>query len=318
MAEAAQRNPSVAIIVVTWNGAETSRRCLRSLAGLDYGRYEVCLLDNGSGAGFGAQIAAEFPDIDVVSKPENRGFSAACNGGIAWARSRGAEYVLLLNDDTTADPDLLRRLVDRSEAYDRRAIVAPVIMSGERVWSAGGYIRRPWLRADHYETPNGTREVEWASGCALLAPLSLVDEVGPMDERYFLYLEDVDWCLRVRERGFSVVIEPEARLQHEVSATTGRLESRVVRYYTYRNQYLLAFTHSGLMGKLFFAAHYAITLAKIGCRSLMPGYGRSPWYHARTRAMFDFLRRRWGKAPYSDSASPRPADAGARRHTVTA
>jgi hypothetical protein len=310
MADAVQRDPRVAIVVVTWNGAETSRRCLRSLASLEYQRYEVCLLDNGSEAGFGAQMAAEFPHVDVVSMRENHGFSAACNGGIAWARARDADYVLLINDDTTADPGMLRALVDRAEAYGRRAIVAPLIMSGERVWSAGGYIRQPWFKADHYETPNEAREAEWASGCALLAPLSLVDTVGPMDERYFLYLEDVDWCLRARERGFSVVIEPEARLQHEVSATTGRLESRIVRYYTYRNYYLLAFTHSGLLGKLFFAAHFAITLAKIGCRSVMPGYRRSSWYHARTRALADFLRRRWGKAPYGDETSAPPATVG--------
>lgn len=310
MADAAQRDPSVAIVVVTWNGAETSRRCLRSLAETNYPNFEVCLLDNGSRPGFGAQLQAEFPDVAVVSLPENRGFSTGCNGGIAWARSRNADYVLLLNDDTTVDPQMVRTLVSQAEARERRAIVAPVIMSGERVWSAGGFIRRPWFKADHHETPETAREVEWASGCALLAPLSLIDAVGRMDERYFLYLEDVDWCLRAREHGFSVVIEPAARLQHEVSATTGRLESRIVRYYTYRNYYLLAFTHSGPAGKAFFAAHYAITFAKIGLRLVTPGYGRTPWYHARTRGMLDALRRRWGKAPYGDDTAAPPAAVG--------
>jgi GT2 family glycosyltransferase len=300
-------SPLVAIVVVTWNGVESSRHCLRSLERLNYPHYGICLIDNGSRPELAERIRHEFPEVTIVSMADNRGFSAGCNGGIAWARSKAAEYVLLINDDTVADPDLLQALVNRAEIVGRRAIVAPVVTAGDAIWSGGGYIRRPWFKADHYDTvTNDAREVEWASGCALLVALPIIDAIGPMDERFFLYLEDVDWCLRAREKGYLTVIEPEARIDHAVSATTGGLDPRIVRYYTYRNHYLLAFRHSGIAGRIFHAVHFAITLGKIALRSTTKRYRRSSWYQARTLGMMDFLRQRWGKAPYEDEFDPEP------------
>ena len=145
--------------------------------------------------------------------------------------------------------------------------------------------------------------MEWASGCALLVPLSLLSRFGLMDERYFMYLEDVDWCLRMRHTAVPIWYEPSARLWHDVSASVGRLDRRAVRYYSYRNHYLLAFKHSGPIGRAWFALHFAVTSAKIAFRcAFFSSYRRNPWYHARTRAMADFVRRRFGRAPYHDNS----------------
>jgi hypothetical protein len=316
----------VAIVVVTWNGAGTSRRCLHSLREIDYNDYRVCLVDNGSAPGFAGPIAAEFPEVQVASLPENMGYAGGCNAGIEWARRERAEYVLLLNDDTTVAPDILRALVARSATLPGPAIVAPKILTGrlpDTIWSAGGFVRRPWFKADHVgegqsvDAHQEARDVEWASGCALFFPMSLVDAIGPMDDRYFLYLEDVDWCLRARSQGLRVLYEPAARVWHEVSAATSQLDTRVKRYYSYRNYYLLAITHSGFLGRVWIALHFGVTLAKISARStLFAGYRNNPWYHARTRAMFDFLQRRWGKAPYGDE--PRTSSAAATPGEVPA
>lgn len=283
-------------------------------------------MDNGSDAGFAAPLASEFPEVEVLSLPDNLGYAGGCNAGIVWARRTGAEYVLLLNDDATIAADALTALATRAAVEESPVLVAPKIMNSRRddtIWSAGGYIRRPWLKADHFgegqpaDSHNEPREVEWASGCALFFPLALVDAIGPMDDRYFLYLEDVEWCLRAHARGFRVLYEPTAVVRHEVSAATGQLDTRIKRYYSYRNYYLLAFQHSGVFGRAWFACHFGITFGKVGLRWLTSSYYRNdPWYHARTRAMFDVLRRRWGKAPYGDDM--RRADATPVTYEVTA
>ncbi|MFQ5473934.1 MAG: glycosyltransferase family 2 protein [Dehalococcoidia bacterium] len=304
--------PSVGVLVVTWNGAETVRACLTSLQAVHYAAYRICLVDNGSRPGFAESLASEFPDVEVLTLPHNLGYAGGCNAGLRWAREQGLDYALILNDDTTADPELIGALVARAEQVGGSAIVAPQILKTQQpnlVWSAGGLIRRPWFKADHIGAGENrtryreAREVEWASGCALLVPLSVIDTVGPMDDRYFLYLEDVEWCLRMRRHGISVWYEPKALLWHDVSASVRSMDDRIVRYYSYRNYYLLAFTHTGVAGRLWFGLHFATTFLKIAIRTaLFPSYRRSAWYHARTRAMVDFLRGRFGQAPYADNA----------------
>ena len=309
-AESGSDPPTVAVFVVTWNGNASLRRCLDSLRRLNYPRCQVFLIDNGSRRGSADSISSEFPEINVLSLPANLGYGGGCNAGLAWARDKGLDYALLLNDDTTADPELLTALVDRAEKTEGPTVVAPKILISQHpgiIWSAGGRLRWPWFKADHIGVGDDQaqhsepREVEWASGCALLVPISVIDAIGPMDERYFLYLEDVEWCLRLRRHGVRVWYEPKARLWHEVSASVERIDDRIVRYYTYRNYYLLAFTHGGLAGRVWFGLHYAVTLLKIGVRTaFFPSYRRNSWYHARTRAMIDLFRGRFGKAPYSD------------------
>lgn len=308
--ETGSRQPSVGVVVVTWNGDATVRDCLASLRALHYERYRVCVVDNGSRPGFADSLTADFPAAEVLSLPHNLGYAGGCNAGLSWAQEQGLDYALLLNDDTTADHGLISALVARAEQTNGPALIAPLILRSQQpelIWSAGGLVRRPWFKADHIGSGehqsrfNHATEVEWASGCALLVPLSIVDRVGPMDDRYFLYLEDVEWCLRMRRNGVPIWYEPEAVLWHEVSASVGSMDERIVRYYSYRNYYLLAFTHAGLLSRLWFGLHFATTLVKIACRLVFfPSYRRNPWYHARTRAMLDFLRGRFGKAPYSE------------------
>ena len=309
-----REQPLVGVVVVNWRGEAQTARCLESLASLEYPSYRVCVVDNGSRDGGPEAVSAGFPWADIVALPDNRGYAGGCNAGIAWARSIGAEYVWLLNNDTTVESDALSRMVRWSlSAAGDGSIVAPQIIATQtgRIWSAGGFIRRPWFKADHYgigEPASGggkPRPVEWASGCSLLFSLRTADKVGPLDERYFLYLEDADWCLRAAKRGVQTWYTPDAVIKHEVSSTTGALDSRIVRYYAYRNHYLLAFAHSSLVGRAWFSAHLTFTLAKIAFRSLSsPSHRRDSYYQARTRAIFDFLRGRSGKAPFPDTFEP--------------
>ncbi len=312
--------PSVGIIVVNWNGADQSRRCLRSLEALDYPNYRVCLVDNGSSDGGAGVLAHEFPEVAMLSLAVNRGYAGGCNAGIAWAKQARMHYIWLLNNDTTVDEESLHALVTWAEdpqRFGQASILAPKILTSaarDRVWSAGGGSRWPWLKLEYFglgepdeahETP---RKLTWATGCALFFSLEVIDIVGPLDERYFLYLEDVDWCLRARRRGIPIWFVPTARLWHDVSPSVGSLDERILRYYATRNLYLLAFSHCGPVGRLVFALRLAITLIKIGLRVLLyPSYRRNDYYHAQTRALTDFLRGRFGQAPYPDGLIAEPA-----------
>jgi GT2 family glycosyltransferase len=317
---------SVGIVIVTWNGADISRRCLASVRQLDYPDIRVCLVDNGSTPPLAPTLSAEFPEIETVTVASNRGYAAGCNAGLRWAKQSQVDYVFLLNDDTTLDPQLIRCLLRRSELGEGPCIIAPKILMSDRpgiIWSAGGKLRWPWLKSDNigcgeedvrYDEP---RAVSWATGCALFFPLPVIDRVGHWDERYFLYLDDVEWCMRAARRGVRVYYEPRARLFHDVSATNEQLDKRIIRYYAYRNYYLLAFTHTGPIGKVWFGFHLALTLAKTGARALLfPSYRRDSQYHARTKALFDVLRRRYGKAPYPDEIRLLPEEGIVKEATI--
>jgi GT2 family glycosyltransferase len=321
--------PAVGVVVVNWNDAERSRRCLLSLRDLDYPNYRVCLVDNGSTDRGVDSIKAEFPEVEMLILPSNRGYAGGCNAGISWARGADLSYVWLLNNDTVVDSESLQALVTRGEDLRRlgqQTILAPKILTSEephRVWSAGGFIRWPWLKGEHigigeegerHDTP---REIEWASGCALFFPVRVVDLIGPLDERYFLYLEDVDWSLRARRHGVSIWYVPNARLWHDVSRSVGTLDPRIVRYYSYRNYYVLGFAHSGLLGRAWFSLHLAITFLKIGLRVLLfSSYRKDSYYHARTRALVDFVKRRFGQAPFVDKPAAM-IESGLERESVT-
>jgi len=300
---------SVGIVVVNWNGIVETRRCVRSLLRLRGASVRIVVVDNASTDGSASALRAEFPDVAVVELPANLGYAAAANAGIRWARDNALTYVWLLNNDTLVDPGALEAFVAAARRIGGACILAPRIVTGEEgadTWSAGGSLRWPWMErvqrgVDVRAEPCGEMErVDWASGCSLFFPLSTVDQTGPLDERYFLYLEDVDWCRTARRHGVGTWYVPEARVWHAVSRSVGAVDGRILRYYACRNYYMLVFRHGGLIGRAWAAGRLAITLAKVGVRlAISPAARRDQEYAAQTRALLDVLRRRVGRAPYA-------------------
>ena len=301
----------VGIIVVNWNGEERTAACLRSLLALDdIGDARITVVDNGSVDGSGERLRHAFPQVDILMLPKNRGYAGACNAGAAAARRNGARYVWLLNNDTEVDRHSLRALRRAaSERAGRLAIFAPKILDPDgRIWSAGGTLRWPRLErgmrgqgapaASHAEPC----EVPWASGCSLFAPIEVFDAVGPFDERYFMYMEDVDWCLAARRCAIPIIFVPDARILHGVSSSVRALNPSILRYYECRNYLLLAWRHGGRAGRVWATGRVAITLAKTAVRvAASPRCRHDTYYHAQTRALRDAMRGRWGRAPYDDT-----------------
>lgn len=313
----------VGIVVINWNGAAQTRRCLGSLLALDHTSYRIAVIDNGSTDGSADELDREFSQLEIVRTGRNLGYAGACNVGMRWAREAGVRYVWMLNNDTLADPSALTELVRTAETVNGPAIVAPEILVGGgegRIWSAGGLLKWPWLNREHIGLglPAGSfdraREVQWASGCSLFLSQESAAIAGPMDERYFLYLEDVDWCLTAGKRGVRTYFAPRARIWHAVSESTKRLDPRIARYYACRNYFMLAFRHGGVVGRAWAAGRLALTLAKTCVRSAVSRRHRhDSYYHAQTRALLDVLRRRGGPAPYSHD----PVDVAAQRSLET-
>jgi GT2 family glycosyltransferase len=226
----AEGRPLVATVVPSWNRRADTLACLASLERLATPGFDhrAVLVDNGSADGTVAEVAARFPEVSCLALGENLGFARAVNVGIRAALAAGADWVMLLNNDTVVDPDLLLRLL--GEVADRPdvGLAAPTVYyfdRPDRVWPSAG--RRRALTLAPFDTTaqppvTGSYDIDWATGCCLLIRRAVVDEVGLLDERYHFFYEDHDYCLRSRAAGWRIVHVPAARVWHRVSASAGQ------------------------------------------------------------------------------------------------
>ena len=225
---------TLAVVVLNWNGLADTRALLPTLAAcrLPPGwTLETIVVDNGSTDGSAAAIAAEFPEVAVLPLAENRRFAAGNNHGLRHALARGADAVMLLNNDTRADPGLLEKLLMALDEDSAAGAAGPLIYHGapsRRIWYAGGALapalgwssHRGVRTLDHGQYRSLER-TGYLTGCCLLARRAAWERVGLLDESYYIYAEDADWCLRARAAGLHLLFVPTARLWHEVSASSG-------------------------------------------------------------------------------------------------
>jgi GT2 family glycosyltransferase len=245
--------PKVAVVLLNWNGIADTTECLESLRAVDYPDFDVVVVDNASGNHEADTIAARFPQAHVVTNSENLGFTGGCNQGIRFARERGARYVLLLNNDTIVTPGFLRDLVAFAQRTPDAGFVSSVICypGGDRIWFAGGRVVFGMIR--HVHKGKSRSEIELATrpfvtdyvpGCVMLVPLRLIDTIGELDERYFAYYEDLDWCLKGREHGAFAYVVPDALVYHKKSGSTSEGGSKrfnaIPAYYIARNGVFLS------------------------------------------------------------------------------
>jgi hypothetical protein len=239
-------------IVLSWNGREDTLRCLDSLRGV-----ETICVDNGSVDGSAEAIAEAFPDVELIENGENLGFAGGNNVGIRRALERGADWVWLVNNDAVAEPEAPEALADAARARPDAGVLACKVFFAEPrnvVWYAGasvhlllGYSGR---QHGYGERDDGRfelmRDVDRATGAAMAVSRGAIERVGLFDEDLFAYVEDVDWCLRIRAAGFAVVFVPAARLWHRVSASTGGRVSTTNLYYDTRNTLVVCERHRAL------------------------------------------------------------------------
>lgn len=297
----------VTIIIVNWNGFAYTRECLRSIDKLvkkDL-KFSTIVVDNGSTDGSVEKIREDFPKVIVLPQDQNLGFTGGNNVGIAYALKNGSDYVWLLNNDTKVEKMALLSLLESGgDIVGSKIYFAPGFEyhkdryqekdRGRVIWYAGGNIDWQNMYASHrgvdevdkgqYRTRTST---QFVTGCSMLIRSAVFERIGQFDERYYLYLEDVDFCLRAKRNGFSVVYEPRSIVWHYNAGSSGGAGSRLHDYYLTRNRMLLGFRYAPFRTKLALLRQ-GITLS----------LGKSS---EQRRAITDAMTGRWGKQYEPDS-----------------
>lgn len=234
-----ETSPAVAIVILTWENYAETAECLESLESVTYDNYRVIVVDNGSEDGSIERLQAEYSWCEFIVNEENIGFAPANNVGISQALEMGTDYVLLLNDDTLVQPDFLEPLVDTMERYDRVAAVGGVnlLPDSETIHNAG-YVFHPWLagKGELHREPvtDEPYPVDFVQSCLVLLNPEFLENIGLLNENYFLGMEDVDLAWKARSMGWKVLVNPDSKIHHRVGDTSSK--SAFAMYHKTRNK----------------------------------------------------------------------------------
>lgn len=248
-----KNHPPVWIVVLTFNRWQDTRACLVSvMAALPFNT-RVLIVDNGSTDETLTALPREFPQAYLIRNPQNLGYAEGNNVGLRYALEQGAEFILVLNNDVVVAPDWLEGLLETAQAQPRAALLGPMVYHADDpqvIQSAGGMLSSDWhsYHRGANKTDTGqfhrTENVDWLTGCAVLARSSALRDFGLLDPSFYMYGEDVDWCLRARKANYTVVFVPYARVWHSGVSSAYTPAARVT-YYMARNELILIQKHRG-------------------------------------------------------------------------
>ncbi len=257
----AQESKNVVAVVLAWNHLHDTIECLASLVKTEYENFHIILVDNGSSDGTSEKSKAQYPTIEIVRIEENIGIARGYNRGIKAALLRGAQYVIILNNDTIVDPNMVAELVNAISNNPSAAMVMPKILLHDteesRLWCAGAKWqnfppRVKLIGANVSDGPPYDRfhYLEYAPSCCLLMTKESLSEVGLFDPAYYFYFDDWDLSERFRKHGYKILFAPNAVMWHKVSVTTQKSskpyqwwfvmgESSVRFYLTHKSPFIL-------------------------------------------------------------------------------
>ncbi len=300
-------SPFIISVIINFRRKEDTLACLASLAENEqtYPRHKAIVLDIASDDGSVEAIRAAFPAVEVMELEENRGYAGNNNIGIRAALAQGADWIFILNEDTVLAPDCLAQMAAVAVSDPRAGVVGPMVYhfdEPEVIQSAGGRMDSLWqsFHIGQNEPDRGQfpapRQVDWISGCAIMVRREMVEQVGGLDERFFTYWEETEWCWRARQKGWRVLHAPAARLWHKGVRRDYRPGPAVTYYYTRNHLLLLAKHRAPLRAWLFTAGQIGRTLLSW---SLKPRWRpMRPHRNAMWRGTVDFLRHRWGERKF--------------------
>ncbi len=253
----------VLIVILNWNGEVDTIEALDSVRGLNYPNFKTLVVDNGSRPESREAIRRAFPETEIVETGENLGYAGGNNVGLRLALERGADYCLVLNNDVTVDPPMLDRLVREAESDPSLAILGPRVYRydlPDALFYTGWKIDwRRWLfhRVPAREPSGSLLDVDYVQGCAMMFRTSFLREHGLFDERYHLYCEDADLCVRAQRTGFRTVEAAAARLWHKGFGSSGK-RSALKTYYGLRNRLLFITLHAPPRNRLLLRAQLLV------------------------------------------------------------
>jgi GT2 family glycosyltransferase len=296
------RLPRVISVILNTNRCDDTLTCLASLHACTFTNKAAIVLDNASQDGSVEAIRAIYPDVEIIPLTHNRGYAGNNNVGIQAALERDADWILLLNEDTVLDPDCLIHLVTAGESDPRIGIVGPMVYhfdEPDMIQSAGGKLGPYW---DSRHLSENARErgewrlphdVDWISGCGIMVRRDVIRKSGMIDERYFYYWEETEWCIRAAKDGWRIVHVPEAKLWHKGVQRNYR-PSPLVTYYSTRNRLLTLSKHR--VPIIVRMVAWAQFLRTVGSWTIRPKWrDKRAHRNAMCKGMFDFMRGRWGQ-----------------------
>lgn len=313
----------ISIIILNWNGRDDTVECLSSLQKIDQDVVNIIVVDNGSVDDSIEAITSEFPYVHLIKTGENLGYAGGNNVGIRYALDSGAEYILILNNDTYLDRNTIARLLEYDRSTESHCVIGPVIFYSQprsTVWFGGAVWNTEKLTFDFplqdergELLPVEPYRTDYVCGAAMFFHRSITETIGLLDERFFLVWEESDWCLRARRAGIKCMIVPSSRIWHKVGASFGTESSPLREYYSYRNRLLWAEKNLDLFDRFKIILHAArpfIPRLSIGLNKKDPLLKRLFWAFSdmkknwssiflktKRQAVLDYIFRRFGNCP---------------------
>ncbi|MFA6888680.1 MAG: glycosyltransferase [Candidatus Woesearchaeota archaeon] len=304
-----KHTPKVSIIILNWNGKQDTDDCLISLKKLDYNNYNIIIIDNGSTDDSVAYLKAKYPQVTILENKVNLGFTGGNNVGIKEAIKNGTKYVILLNNDTVVDKNMITEMIKGYQFGENVGLVGPKVVyysNDKKIWCAGGHYNKFLGKGkmyDHYTRKKKNLEnitgVDWISFCVVMIKTEVFEKIGLLDNDFFFNSEDLDFCRRAVKNKFTCVYTPKAIVKHKISQDSGGLNSSFNIYYQVRNTLLFYKKNRSLLGFCVSLIYYL--LLSIPYRMftfLKEGNGKKIKYFGY--GITDFLKGNYGKGILSE------------------
>ncbi len=298
----------ISIIIVNYDTSKLTLECLESLRLIKTTGYDlkIIVVDNGSQEELKIPVKLRSNDLELIRTDNNIGFTGGNNLGMSHAvKYYNPDYFLLLNSDTVVTKNFLDELFIAIQGDDRGIAVSKILFEkgfeyhlknykkdelGNIIWFAGGTIDWANLTAFHRGVDEVDRgqfdqlsQTDFATGCCMLIKRDLIEKVGILDKKYFLYLEDVDYSIRAKKKGYKIIFCPNSVIFHKNAGSTGGSGSSVHEYYQTRNRIFFFLKYARL--------RYKLTVLKFIIKMLLKGSA------TQRQATLDFIIGRFGKQP---------------------
>lgn len=298
----------LAIVVLNYNTPSDTIECLKSLKNCPQPKnmiLKTIVVDNGSTDDSVDLISKRYPEVKMIENIQNKGFAGGNNSGIRAALDENPTHILLLNPDTYVHKDFFKKLYTSAINNPKVGILSPLIyfakgfefkkrykknQLGKVIWYAGGKfdwdnILGPNDHVDEVDKGQFRKpmETDFATGACMLIRRNVIDEIGLLNENYFLYLEDVEFCHRARMKGWRIMFDPRPKIYHKVSQSSG-IGSPLNDYFITRNRLILGMKYAKIRTKF--------ALFREAIKKLLIG---TP---AQKKAVKDFFLLRRGKGSW--------------------
>jgi GT2 family glycosyltransferase len=292
--------PTVHAVVLNWNDADHTIKCIESVQNIDYPNLNIIIVDNGSTDDSVERLQTALENVLLLASNRNRGFAGGMNLGVSEAIEAGTDYVWLLNNDVVVDDTtVLTQLINKLESNQNIGILSPLIReypNTDEVWFAEGRIDLTDGDVGHVGRENlneGLITTDYVPFCGPVIRDTIFEELGLLPDEYFLYYEDADYCISVREHGYRVCTDLSCHICHEANASSGGTFDPIFSYYRARNRLLFSRRHAG---DKFVSSKYSWWVLKAVIHRLLNGEINSA--RAIIEGGIDGVKTASGRGPY--------------------